>query len=434
MSESRPAVTAGARELLQTGTDPWSMNKGAIRCRTGVARLTAGLTVGGIGWVIPFSAAATVLLPARLAVLDPADKVSLLALVSVAGSIVALVANVVFGALSDLTRSRFGRRNPWLIAGGGAAAVFMVLLATASDVWLILLWWCLYQAAQNAILSGLGAIVPDRVPSERRGTVSAVYGVGLSIGVAAGAAIGARFLIHPATGFMVLAAVVILLPVIAVLLAPDYSSRNSDRRTLTRSGLFRAFAFPRRAPDYYWALAGRLLIVFGYYLIYGYQLYILTDYMKLSRSAAPGFITLTALVSLIASVISAAVAGPVSDKIRRRKVMVIVASLLIATGAVIPYLAPHPWALLVFAAVSGLGLGAYLSVDAALISDVLPREESRAKDLGILNMANTGGQILAPSAAAAVVGAGLGYGLVFLVAITVSVLGALSVMPIRKVR
>jgi MFS family permease len=128
------------------------------------------------------------------------------------------------------------------------------------------------------------------------------------------------------------------------------------------------------------------------------------------------------------------VAGPVSDKIRRRKVMVIVASLLIATGAAIPYFAPHPWALLVFAAVSGLGLGAYLSVDAALISDVLPREENRAKDLGILNMANTGGQILAPSAAAAVVGVGLGYGPVFLVAVTVSVLGALSIMPIRRVR
>jgi MFS family permease len=426
MSYSPPAAKAEPVPRPVDGTP--------VRSRTGVARVTAGLTVGGIGCIIPFAAAATVLLPARLADLDPASKASVLAVVSIAGSIVALVANVLFGALSDVTRSRLGRRNPWLIGGGAAAAGFLALLATASNVPLLALWWCLYQAAQNALMAALAAIVPDRVPSERRGTVSAVYAIGFTIAVAAGATAGARFLTRPATGFTVLAGVLVLLPVIAVLLAPDYSSRDRERRALRRSGLLAAFALPRHAPDFYWTLGGRLLIIFGYYLVYGYQLYILTDYMLVSPQAAAGYITLTALVSLIASVAAAAVAGPLSDKLRRRKVMVIVASLLIGAGALIPYLAPHPWALLAFAAVSGLGLGVYLSVDAALISDVLPREESRAKDLGILNMANTGGQILAPLAAAVVIGQGLGYGPVFLIALAAAVLGALAITPIRKVR
>ena len=51
-----------------------------------------------------------------------------------------------------------------------------------------------------------------------------------------------------------------------------------------------------------------------------------------------------------------------------------------------------------FATVGGLAFGIYYAVDAALMSEVLPSSESRARDLGILNMANTGGQVLAPAA------------------------------------
>jgi MFS family permease len=122
-----------------------------------------------------------------------------------------------------------------------AAAVFMALLATASTVPLLALWWCLYQAAQNAMFAALTAIVPDRVPSERRGTVSAVYAVGISLALAAGATIGARFLTRPGTGFAALAVVPFLLPAVAVLLAPDYSSKDRERSALTRPELLAAF-------------------------------------------------------------------------------------------------------------------------------------------------------------------------------------------------
>ena len=33
------------------------------------------------------------------------------------GSVVALVANIVFGAFSDLTRSKWGKRTLWIISG-----------------------------------------------------------------------------------------------------------------------------------------------------------------------------------------------------------------------------------------------------------------------------------------------------------------------------
>lgn len=46
--------------------------------------------------------------------------------------------------------------------------------------------------------------------------------------------------------------------------------------------------------------------------------------------------------------------------------------------------------------IAGIGSGIFFSVDQALNLEVLPNPENSAKDLGILNFANTGAQILGP--------------------------------------
>ena len=69
------------------------------------------------------------------------------------GSIVALLANVIFGTLSDLTRSRFGRRTPWIIAGGFIAGLSIGSIAfTRSQVAIVVLW-CLAQMGYNMMLA-----------------------------------------------------------------------------------------------------------------------------------------------------------------------------------------------------------------------------------------------------------------------------------------
>ncbi|PJJ55696.1 MFS transporter [Compostimonas suwonensis] len=405
-----------------------------IRSRTGMGRLGVALGLAGFGWVLPFGASTTVLLPAKIAAIDEPNKIALVATITIAGSVIALLANVLFGALSDHTRSRFGRRNPWLIGGGVAAGVFMALLATAESIPMLILWWCLYQMAQNVIIAALVAIVPDRVPTPRRGTISAVYGLGCVVGATSGSILGASFIAAPSSGFLALAVFVIVLPLAAALIAPDFSNNDEPRRKLTRRELFDTFSFPRKAPDYYWALVGRLLIVLGYYMVSGYQLYILTDHMGLDDAAAAQFITLAALVNLAALTVAALVSGPVSDRLGRRKAPVIVASVLIGVGAVFPLIVAEPWTLLVFAVLGGLGMGVYTSVDAALMSEVLPNEASRGKDLGILNMANTGGQILAPFAASVLIGVGFGFTPIFIVAAAVCAVGAFAIAPIKSVR
>src|SRR4051812_50121575 len=52
------------------------------------------------------------------------SKETLLAWVAGAGALVSLAVNPLFGALSDRTTSRWGRRTPWIVAGAAGGGGF----------------------------------------------------------------------------------------------------------------------------------------------------------------------------------------------------------------------------------------------------------------------------------------------------------------------
>jgi hypothetical protein len=81
----------------------------------------------------------------------------------------------------------------------------------------------------------------------------------------------------------------------------------------------------------------------------------------------------------------------------------------------------------------GLGYGVYLSVDQALVTQVLPSAAGRAKDLGIINIANSGPQVLAPAIAAPLVTQLGGYPALYLFVAASTAAGSVSVWRIRSV-
>ena len=402
---------------------------------TGVVRVGAGLLLGTVAWSMPFATATAVLLPARIEDIAPDRKVTLLAVLTATAAIVGLVSNIVIGALSDRTRSRLGARTPWIVSGGATTAVFMALLAISTNFWVLLGWWCLTVIGLNAMTATLTAIVPDRVPTERRATVSALVGIGVLLGHALGALLGAAFLDSPGTGLAVTGLASTALAALAVCVAPDLpntTSRPAPR--LTARGLFRSVKFPRGTPDFHWALWGRLLLVLGYFMINSYQLYILTDHVGLTKTRAATVLGLNSVFFLATAVVGSVLSGPLSDRTGRRKPFVIGASLVSLIAIAIPLFWATPAGMTAFSCVGGLAFGCYYAVDAALMADVLPDQQARAKDLGILNVANTGGQALAPVASSALVGLGMGYSPAFIGAMAACALGAILVVPIRTVR
>lgn len=397
-------------------------------------RLAAGLMIGAFAWAAPSAAALTVLIPAKLATITPDGKVETLALVTVVGSLTALAAAIGFGTLSDRTRTRFGKRAPWMLAGALVAGVALLLLSMAENVGAIVAFWILFQAALNALIAPLKALLADRVASERLGRVSAVYGAATLIGFAIGVVAGALFVAHPDDGLRFAAIVIVVLPWASVLLVREASNRNDVPANTGLSAVLAALLPPRNAPDFYWALGGRFGVMLGASMITTFQLYILTDYAGLGLEEAGRIVGVGAVLHLVASIVGSLISGIASDLLRRRRVLVFAASLLMAAAMVVPFLIPTGWAMLVYACLVGLGMGVYFAVDVALMTEVLPDASTRSRDLGILNISNTAGSSLGPGLSSLVVGASLGFGAVFLVAMAFTIVGGLSTWKIRSVR
>jgi hypothetical protein len=72
-------------------------------------------------------------------------------------------------------------------------------------------------------------------------------------------------------------------------------------------------------------------------------------------------------------------------------------------------------------------------VDAALITQVLPSATGRAKDLGIINIANSAPQVLAPAMAGPIVAALGGYPVLYAVTAVVTLLGGVFIYRVRSV-
>jgi len=374
-----------------------------------------------------------VLLPLQVAGIDEANKVGNLALITGIGAIVAMIASPIAGLISDRTRSRFGRRAPWLVVGALTTGLTLVGMGFANGVVQLVIGWSIAQLFLNLLISPLSAIMPDRVPAPRRGVFSALVGIGTMLGAIGGQSVGAAFAGNVPMGYFVIPGIAIVVAVLFVVFCRESSTLEMEREPFSLKVLLQMFwVSPRRHPDFAWGFLGRLFLYTGYFAITGYQLYLLQDYIGLGADAI-GMLPLLGLINVTALMVSTAVSGPLSDRFQRRKVFVIAASLIMALGMVIPVFLPSVTGMVLFSIVVGLGFGAYAAVDGALMSELLPSSGTYAKDLGVLNLAATLPQTLSPFVGGAIVLA-FGYVALFPIGIVLAVLGALAIIPIKSVR
>ncbi|MBO0836393.1 MAG: MFS transporter, partial [Actinobacteria bacterium] len=379
-----------------------------------------------------------VLLPQQVENLDRPNKVAVLGVIAGVSATFALVFNPIGGALSDRTRSRLGRRTPWLI---GAPVVLLLILAWLGQIRtvpMVLFGWCLGQSVVNLYQAPLAAVIPDRVAPTRRGAASAVTGVASVLGGVAGVGLASLFTADVGWGYLALGALVAVTAA-SFVLSTDEPSAASQAPPLRSAGSLPArlagFLSALRHRDFACVFASRAASIMGYFLVVGYELYILTDYIRLPRGMRPAQgVTVVAAIAAVGALLAAAVAGPLSDRIDRRKPFVFVSSAVAGAGCLLPVLSPTFQSVEIYAAFAGLAFGTYLSVDAALVTLVLPRSENAARDLGVLNIANSGPQVLAPLFAALIIGHLGGYRVLFIIGGCCGVAGAIAVLPVRSIR
>ncbi|HEY0215630.1 MAG TPA: MFS transporter [Cellulomonas sp.] len=403
--------------------------------RSHTIRYSAAFFLFSFCWMLALAIVAAVLLPQRLTDIAPDDKVAISGVLNSATALVSLVSNLIVGNLSDRTRSVFGRRTPWIVSGGVIGGISLFLVGVLPNAFGIGVAYCAAMVGLNMMIAPVIASLADRLPEGVRGTMSAFLSAGTLAGSALGTLIGAKFITMQLPGFVLAGAVMGISGLLTVIFWPKESSaKDLPKPDTDIKALLASFKPPRNAPDFWRAFVGRSFLIFSYYMILNYQLYILQDYIGQSTEESAATIATMSLVLLVVSVVSSLAAGPISDKIGRRKVPVVAASVLLAVGYALPWILHSPWSMVLFAAIGGFGYGMYGSVDQALNVDVLPNAEEAGKDLGILNMATTLGQMVGPIVTSVIVGVTGSYGFVFPFAIVLVVVACVFILRIKSVR
>ncbi|MBT8163393.1 MULTISPECIES: MFS transporter [Arthrobacter] len=397
----------------------------------------SGLVLVNVGINAAFFGPLQVLLGQQAIHFDEGQKEAILALVTGCGAAVSMVANPLFGALSDRTASRFGRRVPWVVFGAVLGAAALVGLAGAPNVAVMTILWCLVQAGCNGAYAAITAAIPDRVPVPQRGTVGGLAAMGQTAGILAGAVIASVVSGNFALGFIV-CAVVLLVSVVLYFFKNDDSVLPVAERPPFKLWAFlkRFWVSPVKYPDFAWAWLTRFLVNVGNHMVTLYLLFFLKDAVRLqeTQGIAPefGVLILTGLYAVMV-IATSVVGGAISDRMGKRKPLVIVSSIVISAASLILAFEPTWTGAIAGAVVLGIGFGAYLAVDFALISQVLPAALDRGRDLGVINIANSLPQVIAPPLASFFVVSWGGYVSLYVAAAAIGLLGAVFVVKIKGV-
>ena len=427
--------------------DPMVAADGTRPGKLDITRLTIAFTLSAVLCAIPWMALGTIVVPEMLDRIDPAGRETMFAAINAVGAIVALISNVLFGALSDLTRTKFGRRTPWIVAGGVLTALFVLLLGATHAFPAILFAWCGMQFGYNMMLAPFVASMADRLPDKVRGRVSRWYGTGIAVGQMLGLLVGAGILAATGvntgvfgpgatdlsvlrTAFVPSALLFALIGIVVVLIWPrEPSSVEQANVRFDMHSLLADFRPPRHAPDYYRLLVARTLMMAGYGIVPMYELYVLKYYSLASVIAGPGaFVTsapaslpvaiviaVMAVIALAASLVAALVVGPLVDRFGVSRNLVMVCGLLCLIGVILPWILPSALGMWLFATIAGFGYGLYNAVDHAMSMTVLPDPSDAGHDLAVLNLTNTLSVVLSAIAGAVAVVLG-GYAWLFCVA------------------
>ncbi len=391
----------------------------------------AAVVLVNVGINAAFFGPLQVLLAQQAQALDPVNKEAILALVTGCGAAVSLVANPIFGAFSDRTTSRFGRRVPWVLGGAVLGVAALLGLAGAPNIAAMTILWCLVQTGCNGAVAAITATVPDRVPRAQRGRIGGLVGMGVTVGLVGGAVIAAVVAGFVA-GYIVCAVALFLSVVPYVVNSHDARLDPADRPPFSWSRFVAGFYIsPRQYPDFGWAWLTRFLVNLGNHIVTLYLFYFLQDAVGYPEPAN-GVLILTGLYAAM-TIVTAVLGGRLSDRMGKRKPIVIASSAVIAAASLILAFFPTMTGAIIGALVLGIGFGAYLAVDFALLTEVLPTAADRGKDMGVINVANSLPQVLAPVIAGPLVLTAGGYLTLYVTSAVIGLLGAVFVVKIKSV-
>jgi MFS family permease len=351
-----------------------------------------------------------IILPSQVADLRGSSQATSLGALMSIGAIFSLIVPLIVGPLSDRCTSKWGRRRPYIAVGTAVNLVGLLgmYLAAANGVfWGYLLAYLLVQTGNNIATGAYNGVIPDLVSPSQRGTASGYMALMTQLGSALGA-VGSGLLMGAGRALESYAVITLVLAgsMLATLLGvreeplrerPEkkewsewFKSLHIECQRRPALGwhlgvlLRRINEWARLYPDFTWVWITRALVMLGFYTVQPFVQYYLRDVIGVAnpeKTTQELF-----LIILIGATVSGFLGGWISDKTGRKRIVYIANALMAIMAVGLVFCRTLPQALTV-GVLFGFGYGAYISVDWALGTDVLPNKEDAGKDMAIWHIA-----------------------------------------------
>ncbi len=334
-----------------------------------------------------------ILLPHDMKILAGTHKAQMLGLVTGFGAVPAIIVPLISGAMSDRCTRPEGRRKPYIATGVAVniigLAMMVVSVMTLKSLAAYFLSYLVVQIGSNIASGSYMGVIPDVVPKAEHGKASGYMALLSQLGTLFGA-IGVGMLIP---GGMTLIRYGLVAGMLLVFGMTTYF--GIKEKPITEAEPFSLGEYlrsliinPKEHTNFAWVWFTRFLVMTGFYAVMPFVNYYLVDVVGVAQDKVEGTAPILLGLILIVSSITGIYGGVVSDRIGRKRVVYLSNALITIVAPMFILCHNMPMALGV-GALFGLGYGAYISVDYALGTDVLPSHEHAGKDMAVWHIAMT---------------------------------------------
>ena len=370
--------------------------------------------------------------------------------ITTAGVLIAILVQPTMGSISDHTRSRLGRRKPFIVIGTLLDLVFLAFAAWAfwnESYWAFVAAVILLQFSSNFAQGPYQGYIPDLVPGRQVGVASGLLGAANIAGNLLGPGLAIIFVavLPDLLGFpevtlglfAAIGAVELITMLITVFFVPDRPAPETTKTLRQRAlGAWGTDLLAQR--DYVWLLISRLFVLTALVSLQAFAVFFLENAHGMAPNEAQTAQFPLIVTVAVAALLSAVPGGWISSRIGRKPVLFVAIGLGVI-GAVILAVAPEYWMVVAAAVPIGICSGVFLGVDWALMTDIIPKAES-GRYMGISNIAVAGagpiastvGGVLVFIASAAAFGPELAYRSIFVLMAIELLIGAWALRRVTE--
>ncbi|GAT88483.1 MFS transporter [Paenarthrobacter nicotinovorans] len=344
----------------------------------------------------------------RITELAPGQE-QVLGFITGIAQLVYLIISPIVGIWSDRTRSRFGRRSPFIFLGTAIGLAGLVVMGLAPNLLLVGAGWILGMSGWSISGAAIQNLMADKLPEAQRGRVSALTGLMTQIAPVLGIGVAYAVSSNTLLVFVVPGVIGAVLLALFPLIKPEGSSKDVviDSQVTFRS-VVASYGFSvRKYPDFAWNWLGRFVFFMGLYFNTTFGTFFYAQRLGLPVREVAGVVATIGMLGVVAAAAGALLGGFLSDKLRRRRLFVIIAAFIFVAGALAEAFAWSLPQLIVGAVLMQTAIAVFATVDQAIIFAILPNRTETARYMAVVAFAQKIPSAVAPLIASVIITIGI---------------------------